>query len=405
MAFTRREFLGMVSAAAALSTVTCSTEEPVDLGDDPLSVRKDFPVIKEGVYLNSPYITPSPQQVIDAGKAFMEAKASNPISLGNMLGETTAMRQKFARLVGASETEISVLDATSAGENIVANALDLKKGDNVVIDDLHYDTTYVLYSHLAKTKGIELRIVKNTDGVSSPGAFEKLVDAKTRLISVSWVSHHNGYRHDLAALADLAHAHNAYLYADAIQGLGMLALDAKAVGIDFFTAGTYKWLLGGYGVAPFYVREELMERITPDRLGALHVAKKMEDHQYELHSDGRKYIYATLAFEAVYQLSAGLDYLLNVGVENIERHTVALAQRLQTKLADQGYHVLTPSGNQSAIVSFEHGKNADQVRAAFDAANIKYTIRNNDEMVRIGPALFNNSEDIDQFLEVTGKLA
>ena len=143
MRYTRREFLGTVSTATVMAGVSGPAVQQV--GDDPLGVRGDFPVVEESLYLNSPYITPSPRQAVEATQAFVAAKARDPISLGRMLEETNAARQKFARLIGATEAEIGMLFATSEGENIVARALDLGPGDNIVIDDLHYETTFVLY--------------------------------------------------------------------------------------------------------------------------------------------------------------------------------------------------------------------------------------------------------------------
>jgi selenocysteine lyase/cysteine desulfurase len=401
MDYTRREFLETATAATALAGLSCTAS--TQTGDDPLGVRGDFPVVREGIYLNSAYITPSPLQAVRAAQSFLDAKALKPVSLGRMLEETHAVRRKFARLIGAADAEVGMLFATSEGENIVAQALDLGPGDNVVIDDLHYETTFVLYQHLAETRGIEVRIVRNQGGAAPAEEFAKLVDDRTRLVSVAWVSHQNGYYHDLGALAELAHAHGAYLYADAIQGIGMLALDVKAVGIDFLTTGTYKWLLGGFGVAPFYVREELLDLVRLDRFGSLHIAEELGDYRYELYTDARKYGYATLAFGAVFQLSAGLDYLLRVGVENIERHTVGLTHVLHEGLDAQGYRVATPVDNRSAIVTFAHESATDQVYAALEAANIQATFRENG--VRVGCALFNNSAEIERFLEVTSGLA
>ena len=266
---TRCEFIGSVSAAAVVTQLR--PESPVVAGDDPLGVRGDFPVVNEGVYLDSAYIAPSPTPTVDAVRAFLEAKTRDPVRLGPMVEEADAVRRKFARLIGATEPEIGVLYATSEGENIVAQALDLGAEDNVVIDDLHFDTTYVLYQRLAEARGVEIRIVPSSGGAVPVDAFADHIDGRTRLVSVAWVSNQNGYRHDLAALAQLAHAHDAYLYADAIQGIGMLDLDVKEVGIDFLTAGTYKWLLAGHGVAPLYVREELLDLVVPDRYGHLHV--------------------------------------------------------------------------------------------------------------------------------------
>ncbi len=411
MTLSRREFISGVSAAAALSGVSpasLSGVRPV-VGiaskDDPLGVRSDFPVVEQSVYLDSAYITPSPLQAVEAAQAFAEAKARNPVSLGGMLQETNLMRQRFATLIGASEMEIGVLFATSDGENIVSRALDLKQGDNVVIDDLHYDTTYLLYQQLAEQRGLEVRIVNSEAGGAPVDAFAEHVDRQTRLISVAWVSHQNGFRHDLAGLADLAHSNGAYLYADAIQGIGALDVDVRSTGIDFFTAGTYKWLLGGYGVAPFYVREELLERIGTDRFGSLNIAEELGQHRFRVYDDARKYGYATMGFGSVFQLRAALDYLLRVGVPNIEAHTVSLAQQLNTGLVGQGHDVWTPKDNRSPIVTFRHHRDITLVRSTLEEAGIRISFKAEGEELRAGIALFNNSDDIDKLLDVTGNWA
>ena len=411
MTLSRREFISGVSAAAAISGVSptsLSGVRPV-VGiaskDDPLGVRSDFPVVEQSVYLDSAYITPSPLQAVEAAQAFAEAKARDPVSLGGMLQETNLMRQRFATLVGASEMEIGVLFATSDGENIVSRALDLKQGDNVVIDDLHYDTTYLLYQQLAEQRGLEVRIVNSEAGGAPVDAFAEHVDRQTRLISVAWVSHQNGFRHDLAGLADLAHSNGAYLYADAIQGIGALDVDVRSTGIDFFTAGTYKWLLGGYGVAPFYVREELLERIGTDRFGSLNIAEELGQHRFRVYDDARKYGYATMGFGSVFQLRAAIDYLLRVGVSNIEAHTVGLAQQLNTGLVGQGHDVWTPKDNRSPIVTFRHHRDIALVRSTLEEAGIRISFKAEGEELRAGIALFNNSDDIDKLLDVTGNWA
>ena len=411
MTLSRREFISGVSAAAALSGVspTSLSGVPPVVGiaskDDPLGVRSDFPVVEQSVYLDSAYITPSPLQAVEAAQAFAEAKARDPVSLGGMLQETNLMRQRFAALVGASEMEIGVLFATSDGENIVSRALDLKQGDNVVIDDLHYDTTYLLYQQLAEQRGLEVRIVNSEAGGAPVDAFAEHVDRQTRLISVAWVSHQNGFRHDLAGLADLAHSNGAYLYADAIQGIGALDVDVRSTGIDFFTAGTYKWLLGGYGVAPFYVREELLERIETDRFGSLNIAEELGQHRFRVYDDARKYGYATMGFGSVFQLRAAIDYLLRVGVPNIEAHTVGLAQQLNTGLVGQGHDVWTPKDNRSPIVTFRHHRDIALVRSTLEEAGIRISFKAEGEELRAGIALFNNSDDIDKLLDVTGNWA
>src|SRR5262245_32326937 len=168
-----------------------------------------------------------------------------------MLRKTNAVRAQYAKLINASPDEIGFLFATSEGENVVARSMNLGRGDNVVIDALHYETEFVLYAHLAKTTGLELRVAKAKGGAGPAQELERLVHRRTELASVACVSHENRFRHDMRPIAALAHAHGAFFYTDGIQAVGMFPIDVKAACVDAMAVGTYKWLLGAYGVAPF----------------------------------------------------------------------------------------------------------------------------------------------------------
>ena len=391
----RRQFIG-VAAGAALRPQAL---QPAADAADPLGVRRDFDVVRRGLYLNSAYITPSPRPVLDAAREFAERKTSHPVSLDQMLRKTDEVRQQFARLIGAEPDEVGFLFSTSEGENIVASALDLGRGDNVVIDELHYNTTFVLYRHLETTRGIELRIVKHRDGRVTADDFARAVDSRTRLVSVAWVSHQNGFRHDMRPLADLAHAHGAIFYTDAVQALGMFPADVRAAGVDALASGTYKWLLGGFGVAPFFIRRELLERIRVDRFGALHVEKDLGGHRYEIYRTAKKFEYATLPFAEVYQLGAALAYLDRVGVDRIERHTVMLAHDLREGLASLGFRPFTPPGNGSSIVAVHLEKHHARAREVLDRDGVQVSFRESGAQLRVSPALFNTRDDIRQFLQ------
>ncbi|MGD9904312.1 MAG: aminotransferase class V-fold PLP-dependent enzyme [Vicinamibacterales bacterium] len=395
---TRRALLAALGAAVAVPRGTAAQAA------DPLGVRGEFPVASRRVYLNAAYIAPVPRAVAAAGRAFDDAKAEQPIALGEMQQRADQVRAAYARLVGAAADEIAFLYATSEGENIVARGLGLTAGDNVVVDALHYNTSFVLYRELERTVGITLRIVAARDGAVGADDVARAVDRRTRLVSVAWVSHQNGFRHDLRPLADLAHAHGAYLYVDAVQAVGMFPIDVAAAGVDFMAAGTYKWLLGSFGVAPFFIRRSLVDRIPLDRHGALHVTRELPDHRYEIHAGAKRFDYATPAFGPIYQLGAALEFLDRVGVAAIERHTVGLADRLNRGLRALGVPVLTPAGNRSSIVSWTVDPARDAARH-FAAAGIDVTVRDAGRMVRVSPALYNTADDIDRFLAAARPLA
>lgn len=407
MSMSRRDFVNSAATLAAAATTVRDVawaSAPATPSDDPLGVRQDFPAASAGAYLNSAYIAPVPRQVAAAGHAFVESKLNRPISLGDMLKKTNEVRAQFAKLVNAGTDEIGFLFSTSEGENVVAAALGLGAGDNVVIDALHYETEFVLYRQLERSRGVQLRVAPHRNGVVEISDLEPLVDRRTKLVSVAWVSHQNGFRHQMRPIADLAHAHGALFYTDVIQAAGMFPIDVQAAGVDAMCCGTYKWVLGGFGVAPFFVRRALLDRITLDRFGALHVEHEGPDQTFELYKTARRFDYSTLPFLEVYQLGAGLAYLERVGVDRIERHTVSLAAQLHQGLTSQGYRLFTPAGNASSIVTYYFTADPAQVRAAFDAEKIDVSVRDALRQVRVSPALFNTTDDITRFLDVTKRL-
>jgi selenocysteine lyase/cysteine desulfurase len=401
MPIDRRSLLS-AAAAAALRPARILTAAP-DARRDPLGVRNDFPVTASRTYLNSAFIAPLHRDVVEAGHAHIAAKSTGTLQLSALMGACDAVRQQFAHLINATPDEIGLLFSTGDGENVIANGVGLQAGDNVVVDDLHYNTEFVLYRALEASRGIELRIVKNRDGAVTARDFEPHIDKRTRVVSVAWVSNQNGFCHDMRPLADLAHAHGAIFYADAVQAAGMIQLDVRAAGVDALCSGSYKWLMSEFGVAPFFISRDVIDRIHADRIGEFSVAATQPDHHYQLLKTARKFEGTSRSFGAVAQLQASLAYLEKVGIARIEEHTVGLAHRLYAGLSKQGYRLFTPPDNKSSIVTFNCTRPLEDYRTAFRAANIDVTVRN--AQVRVSPALFNNVDEIDRCLDVTKGLA
>ena len=402
MSIGRRVFLvGAAAAAINPPRVTAAPPKPATRLD-PLGVRADFPIVADHVYLNSAYIAPVSRAVVDAGNAYIAGKSARPMQLSALIAVNDAVRVQFARMVNATPDEIALLYSTGEGENVIANGIGLQPGDNVVVDDLHYTTEFVLYRALEASRGIELRIVKNRNGAVTAADFEPYIDKRTRIVSVAWVSNQNGFRHEMRPIADLAHARGALFYADAVQAAGMIELDVRAAGVDALCSGSYKWLMSEFGVAPFFVSRDVIDRIQSDRTGEFSVARTEPGYRYEFLKTARKFEGSSRAFGAVAQLQASLAYLDGIGVARIEEHTVGLAQQLHEGLSKQGLALFTPPGNRSSIVTFYCARPPAEVRAAFAKANIEVTVRSG--QVRVAPALFNNADEIELCLDVTKSL-
>ena len=160
--------------------------------DDPLGVRASFPVTEELAYLNTASVGPIPVPVRDALHAYADGKMRRRAGSSDPSPRQRAVTG-FAGLFGADEEEIALLYSTTDAENIVASALDWRQGDNIVVDELHFVSTYVLYRQLEQRMGVELRVVPSRDGVVTTEDFEHRTDARTRLIRVAWVSKRNGF--------------------------------------------------------------------------------------------------------------------------------------------------------------------------------------------------------------------
>ncbi len=400
MSIPRRDFVSAVTSLAGYAALAPAGRPA---GNDPLGVRADFPILDNGrTYLNSAYITPSPRSVLAAGAAFVEAKGTRPMTVAELLSKANEVRGQFAALINATPDEIGLLFATSEGENIMANTAPMSPGDNVVVDSLHYEGALVAHRELERRRGIELRIVEHRDGLVTTADIARRVDRRTRLVSVSYVSSINGLRHDVRALADLAHGNGALLHVDAIQAVGMFPIDVRADDVDSLCAGTYKFLLGGFGVAPFYLKRSLLERLDPDRFGIFGIESQSADHRFQVRRNARRYDYATLPFGEVHQLGAGLAYLERVGVDRIDRHCQELTRRLEAGLLAQGHRLFTPQGNRSSILCFYTRKPSAEVRGVLERAKLDASVR--EDHVRLSIALFNTSDDVDQALEVTKAL-
>jgi len=409
VSISRRSFLsvaaGITSSSAAVQVSTMRRADaavapsPAASTFDPAAIREDFAIVKtDQVFLNTAYSAPLPRQVVMAGIEALHRKEVDPLADP----ASDAVRAGFAKLINASPDEIGLLHSTGEAENVIARGLDLKAGDNVVISALHYDNEFILYRVLQKELGIEFRIAPHRDGAVEAKDVEPFVDGRTRLISVALVSHQNGYVHDLRALADLAHARGAYLYADSIQAVGSIIVDVRATQVDFLCAGSYKWLLSRNGVAPFYVRRSLFDRLRVDRYGEGQIADRLPNWQYNLYTDARRFESATATHGATAELAASLRYIDRIGIANIAAHGVRLGLKLQQELVSMGHRLFTPAGNRCPIVAFYTNQPVGKVRALFADNKINVTARNG--TVRVAPALFNTDLDIEKFLHVAAKL-
>ena len=284
-----------------------------------------------------------------------------------------------------------------------SSGLDLaKKKGNVVIDELHFTTSLYMYKELEK-QGVELRIVKHRNWAIDPHDMDKAIDRNTRLVSLALVSNVNGFMHDCKAVSDLAHARGALVFADIIQAVGAVPLDVNALGIDFASAGTYKWIMGERGFGFLYVKKALQGTALPTtRYGHRQVTNfNRAELTWEPLPGAAMYETGGIAVVLAAGVSAGIDYVRGLGIDKIRSHARLLTDRLQAELPPLGYLPLTPRGTETPIVAFGLKDGAATSRT-LQAGKIVGTVVGNENRLRLSVSVFNTHDDIDRAVAVLG---
>jgi selenocysteine lyase/cysteine desulfurase len=399
MALDRRQFLMSAAALAAMPALPREGSAAESL--IPASVRADFPIASSETYLNSAAIHP---MSVPASRALADHIAFRTRGGGDGrmdFGEEQQadLKKRFAQLIGAKPREIAFVQNTSDGENIVVMGMDLaRRGGNVVLDELHFETSLYMYKSL-EAKGLQLRVVKHRNWAIDLNDMDKAIDRNTRLVSMALVSNVNGYLHDAKAIADLAHARGAYVFADMVQAAGAVPVDVRAMGIDFGSAATYKWLMGERGFGFLYVREDLQDTVVATtRYGHRQIANfDRVGITWEPLPGAARYETGTFPNALALCSYTSLQYIERLGLANIRAHARQLTDRLQKELPARGYRSVTPRGNETPIVAFEL-KDAAATARALKQARVTATIIAGEKRLRLAVSVFNTQEDIDRLL-------
>jgi selenocysteine lyase/cysteine desulfurase len=377
----------------------------VDLG----KIREQFPITKEKIYLAHASRGPIPRCGAEAIKKYVHSSMLSGLTLVDAGVPEDGGRALFAQLVGAEKGEVAFVENTSVGLNIAAGVVGYKKGSNVVTTDYEYSS--VTYPFLRREPNVKVKFVKNVDGVIPLDTMEDAVDDKTTAIVVSHVHWLNGFRHDLRALAEIAHEHGAYLIVDAIQSAGAMGIDVRRDGVDFLTAGCYKWLLSPPGSGYLYVRRELIDDFEPPLAGWRSTSGVRDrDHlTLKYPDDARRFEVGAPAYISLVAATEAMKLLLDAGRDHVQARILMLTGRLRDALREMGFHVTTPedASSRSGIMNFRVDRPQKVVEvlnsmgiipcgARPDWARCSPIFRST---MRVAPHFYNTVEEIDAFVD------
>ena len=236
--------------------------------------RREFRGLEGKVFLDAACVGLAPRGAIQAIEEFLtraelcpeRTATENHIAMDEMRAAT---RREVAGLIGAGEQEIALVESTTQGLSLAAQALPLGRGDRVLVADVEFLQVALPWLQMQKTVGIEVDAVPNRGGEVRIEEIAERIGARTKVLAISSVQWTNGYRADLGALGALCRVRRVWLVVDAIQQLGALAMDLKETPVDFLACGGHKWLNAPFGCGFLYVKRELLPALRKPLAGYL----------------------------------------------------------------------------------------------------------------------------------------
>ena len=331
-------------------------------------LRAEFPLLDRWIYLNACSLGPLPR----SGRAALDRYAESWDALGtpawysDWLPLLERLRARVAELLHAPAGSTAIAPSVSVALTTLASGLPVVEGRRkVLIGALDFPT--IGHQWLSRPE-YDVEFVPSEDGTTiRPAAFAERINDQTAMVVTTHLFYTTGYLQDVRAIADAAHAHGALCVIDGYQTVGCVPIDVKELDCDAFVGGCLKWLSGGPGTAFMYVRPELLPLTRPKGTGwfATRDPFSFTVERLDFAEDARRLETGTWAMPSHYAALAGLDLVLEVGVENIQERLRELTNAIVDRCNDASIEIFTPreSVQRCGIVTLASPR-PEQVEAA-----------------------------------------
>jgi len=364
------------------------------LTDEQISeLRSHFPILQEKTYLYNC----SQGALSDAVEAGMRQYAASwrtsAAPWDEWMEAYEGLRCAFARFINAQPDEVAIVTSASAGINPIANALQFDGRNKVVMSEYEFPTMAHIWL-AQRPRGAEIHFLDGVDNAVPTECYERAVDKRTRIVPLTQVSFVNGFRSDVAAIAQIAHAQGALLFLDGYQDCGTRPVDVKALDVDFFVTGTLKYLLGPPGLGFLYVRRELIETLTPTMTSwmAQRDVFAFNTKCLDPSPDARRFEGGSPPIPNIYMARPALDLLAGVGMENVAAQIARLTGAFMQGARDLGITSKTPPSSVGPLVVLR-ATDAAAALAKLIARGLAVSTRR--DGVRFAFHVYNTMEDVN----------
>ena len=363
-------------------------------------IRKRFPVTENFAYLNSAAAGPVSRASFEAASGYYEKMSSDgDVHWNRWLADREAIRKKIAQFINAEPEEIAFTTNTSSGMNVIVDALE-DRGE-VISGELEFPVTTLPWMH----RRIPVHLLPATDGEVRIEDVAGAMTHDTGIIALSHVQFSNGFRIDPQRVGEIKGKHA--LVINASQSAGAFEIDVKRMKIDALCATGHKWMLAGYGSGFVYLSRELLDQSLPRSIGWLSV-----EHPFDMRNDEFRPRHDAAArvelgcphFAGIFSLGASVDLINDIGIGNIQARVLELNRRLTSRLAENGWEILSPLQNET--------ERSAETLVAVEKPNgvVRHLLRlgvivtEKPQGIRVATHFFNNEDDIERLIASLGEV-
>jgi selenocysteine lyase/cysteine desulfurase len=376
------------------------------------ALDREFPSRRHSIQFNHAAVCPLPARAVAALAGYAEKLSSRgALDWKEWGAEADSLRSAAARLIGADDRvggarSVSIVPNTTWGLNLVAEGLDLSPGDSVVTTASEFPANLTPWLALER-KGVTVRRLPTRDGGFSAEELAAACDGSTRVVSLSAVAFHSGFRAPMEEIGAFCRSRGILFGLDAIQAVGAIPVDVAGWDVDFLSADGHKWMLGPEGCGILFTRPGLRATLRPPA-GWTNLKRgtgadfHVPEHP-EYIGDATKFEIGALPTPGVHALRASLDLLLQIGLPEIGRRISSTLSVLIDGLPKVGFApVLFDGPPRSGILAARPpaGKDARFYAKELGARNIAVTAR--EGFLRFSPHVGNDEEEA---LRLLGELS
>lgn len=386
-----------------------------------MDIKKDFPIFKNHpnlIYFDAAATSLKPQVVVDAVTHYYTHLSANVFRGDYDLSIQTTnlfqdVKEKTAKFLNVDAKEIIFTSGASESLNMIASGFGknvLEKGDVILVNEAEHASNVLPWFHVAKETGAKIAYIPIQYGHLDLQALEDHLKKGVKIVSVAHVSNVLGVVNDIKKIATLVHKYGAYLVVDGAQAVGHFEIDLEDLDVDFYAYSAHK-MFGPSGVGVLYGKKEVLEKMTPLSYGGGSNARFNICGEVTLKEIPERFESGTPNIEGVLGYGAAIDYVLNIGLKNIEKHDQELRDYLLEKVKEVKHlRVLNPYTELALITFNVQGIFAQDTCAYLNSFNIatrsgahcaklsKKVLEEN--TVRLSMSIHNTKKDIDRFIEV-----